>query len=79
MNEAPKRAVQFKLEIQGDTPFDIATALLNLSVRIERDQLSSHGVSGGVNTGYEYWFTASDHPTHEEYVERLNEYLRSTR
>ncbi|NDV73532.1 hypothetical protein [Burkholderia cenocepacia] len=75
MSEAPKRAVQFKLEMQGDTPADIATALLNLSARIDRERLSPHGVSGGVNVGYEYWFTASDHPTREEYVELVKDYL----
>ncbi len=75
MSEAPKRAVQFRVDIQADTPRDLANTLFNLSNRIAAGDLSAHSVSGGYNSGYEHWLSLSDRPTHDEYVEQPSAYL----
>ncbi|MFT0167540.1 hypothetical protein ACLKMY_00730 [Paraburkholderia mimosarum] len=73
--ESPKRAIVFRVDVQADTTKDLASALFNLSNRVAADDLSAHSVSGGYNSGYEHWLTIADHPTHDEYVNQLNEYL----
>lgn len=75
MNAPPKRAVQFRLELQADTPAAAASALYNLSLRVDRGQVSAHAVSGGHNSGYECWMTIADHPTHEEFALELKQWL----
>jgi hypothetical protein len=79
MSDAPKRAVQFRVEIQADDMASLADALLNLSLHADRGELSSHSVSGGYDAGYEHWLTVSDEPTHEEYVAQLNAWLQNRR
>jgi hypothetical protein len=74
---APKRAVQFRIEIGADNMEALATALMNLSLLADRSQLSSHSVSGGYDSGYEHWLTVSEGPTHEEYVRQLNDWLEA--
>jgi len=76
---APKRAVQFRIDIQADTTQDLAGTLSDLATRVDRDELSGHSISGGYNSGYEHWLTISDHPTHDEYVAQLNAYLDTRR
>ena len=75
MSEAPKRACRFELDLQADTRDELASALFNLATRIERGELST-GVSGGYSSGCVYSLTESDRPTHAEYVEQLNAYLK---
>jgi hypothetical protein len=77
MNDAPKRAVQFRVEIGADNLDALAATLGHLSAQTYRGKLSSHSVSGGYDTGYEHWLTVSDEPTHEEYVKQLNAYLEA--
>lgn len=72
---APKRAVLFRVEIQADDLGALASALFNLSIRADRQELSAHSVSGGYDSGYEHWLTVSDEPTHDEYVKQLHAWL----
>lgn len=72
---APKRAVQFRIEIGADNMEALATTLMNLSLLADRSQLSSHSVSGGYDSGYEHWLTVSDGPTHDEYVRQLYDWM----
>jgi len=72
---APKRAVQFRVEIQADSLGALASALFNLSMRADRQELSTHSVSGGCDSGYEHWLTVSDGPTHDEYVKQIKAWL----
>ncbi len=76
-DDAPKRAVQFRVEIQADNMGALASALFNLSMHADRGELSSHSVSGGYDSGYEHWLTVSDGPTHDEYVRHLNNWLEA--
>jgi hypothetical protein len=74
---APKRAVQFRVEIQADDLDALARTLFNLQLRVDRGELSSYSVSGGYDSGYEHWLTVSDGPTHDEYVRQLNAWLEA--
>lgn len=71
----PKRAVQFRVEIQADDLDALAAALSHLSMQADRQRLSAHSVSGGYDSGYEHWLTVSDGPTHDDYVKQLNAWL----
>ena len=73
--EKPKRAVQFSLELEADTIEELENTLYNILIRMERGELSSTGVSGGVSSGYSYELISNDRPTHKEYVQQLNTYL----
>ena len=77
MTNAPKRAVQFSLELQADDLGALACALFNLAMRADRRELSPHSVSGGYDSGYEHWLAVSDWPTHDEYVKQLNDWLEA--
>lgn len=77
MTEVPKRAVQFRVEVQSDNITALASILFNLSMAADRGELSSHSVSGGYDAGYEHWMTVSDGPTHDEYVKQLNDWLEA--
>lgn len=79
MGDAPKRAVQFRIEIGADSLEALATTLLNLAALADRGQLSSHSVSGGYESGYEHWLTVSNEPTHDDYVTQLNAWLQNRR
>ncbi|KAA0089296.1 hypothetical protein CIW54_07465 [Paraburkholderia sp. T12-10] len=74
---APKRAVQFRVEIQADDLGALASALSHLSMQADRQRLSTHSVSGGYDSGYEHWLTVSDEPTHDEYVKQIKAWLES--
>jgi hypothetical protein len=77
MDESPKRAVQFRVEIQADSLDELAITLFNLQIMVDRREMSSHSVSGGYGSGYEHWLTVSDEPTHDEYVRQLNAWLEA--
>ncbi|MEX3933335.1 hypothetical protein AB4Y32_16280 [Paraburkholderia phymatum] len=77
MTDSPKRAVQFRVDIQADDMAALADTLLNLSIKADRGKLSEHSVSGGYDSGYEHWLTVSDEPTHDEYVRQLNAWLEA--
>lgn len=67
----PKRAVQFRLELQADTVDHLVAALTDLATHICAGRLSAHAISGGVFSSHECWLVVADHPTHVEYIELL--------
>lgn len=77
--EPPKRAIQFRVDIQADSEDGLARTLGGLAGRVLCQDLSGHSVSGGYDAGYEHWLTVSGRPTHDEYVEQLNAYLAARR
>ncbi len=79
MSEAPKRAVQFEAAIQADTPQNLADALTDMAALIAAGEMPVRSIGGGVYTSHHCTLVVADHPTHEEYVEQLNDYLRAVR
>ncbi len=79
MGAAPARRIQFRIEIGADSLEELSGVLHDLSLRVDRSEMSTHSVSGGVYSGYEHWLTIAEHPTHEEYVAELNAYLEKIR
>lgn len=76
MSEAPKRAVQFKAIIQADTPQHLANALTDMAALIAAGEMPERSIGGGAFSSHQCALAVSDHPTHAEYVELLNGYLR---
>ncbi|MDN7763031.1 MULTISPECIES: hypothetical protein [Burkholderia cepacia complex] len=79
MSEAPKRAVQFEAVIQADTPQHLANALTDMAAHIAAGEMPERSIGGGVYSSHHCTLAVADHPTHEEYVDRLNAYLRSVK
>ncbi|VWC53860.1 hypothetical protein BLA9940_02111 [Burkholderia aenigmatica] len=79
MSEAPKRAVQFEVIIQADTPQRLADALTDMAALIAAGEMPERSIGGGVYTSHHCTLVVADHPTHEEYVAQLQDYLRSIR
>ena len=76
MSERPQRAVRMTLTIGADTRKDMVAAIDHLCHMIETDQIHGpSGCSGGCHSGYSYEFTASDRPTHDEYMAALDAHL----
>ncbi|MCO1349981.1 hypothetical protein L0Z31_21195 (plasmid) [Burkholderia vietnamiensis] len=75
MTTPPKRAVQFRLELQADTIDHLASALTDLATQICIERSSGHSISGGVFFNHESWLTVSNHPTHAEYLRELEQWL----
>lgn len=63
----PVRACRLVLDIQADTPEEMANSLESIGRQILMEQLST-GVSGSPSCGYQYSYTKNDRPTHDEYV-----------
>ncbi|AQQ34565.1 MULTISPECIES: hypothetical protein [Burkholderia cepacia complex] len=78
MSEAPKRAVQFEAVIQADTPQNLADALTDMAALIAAGEMPVRSIGGGVYTTHDCTLVVSEHPTHEEYVELLQDYLQHT-
>jgi hypothetical protein len=74
MNQ-PRRAVILELNLQADSREALLTALMNIERRIASGDLLT-GVSGGPDSGYIYHYEERDHPTHEEYVQQLKDWVR---
>ncbi|AOJ24309.1 hypothetical protein WJ12_05385 [Burkholderia seminalis] len=74
MTTPPKRAVQFRLELQADTVDHLVTALTDLAAQISAERLSAHAISGGAFSSHECWLAIADHPTHADYIERLEQW-----
>ncbi|WP_333976331.1 hypothetical protein [Burkholderia cepacia] len=74
MTTPPKRAVQFRLELQADTVDHLVTTLTDLATQICVGRLSTHSISGGAFSSHECWLVVADHPTHAEYIEQLEQW-----
>ncbi|MGT0246689.1 hypothetical protein [Burkholderia pyrrocinia] len=74
MTTPPKRAVQFRLELQADTVDHLVTALTDLAAQTSANRLSAHAISGGAFSSHECWLAVADHPTHAEYIEQLEQW-----
>lgn len=75
-NDPPRRAVTIDLRMGADTKADLVASLYRLAEMIDRGDIRGpSGCSGGCTSGYSYEFTVADHPTHDEYIAKLNEYL----
>lgn len=73
---APKRACRFMLDLQADTRKELADALYNMAIQIERGEMTN-GVSGGYPSGFIYELVENDRPTHDEFVRDLRAYLEA--
>ncbi|AVR89059.1 hypothetical protein Tharo_2156 [Thauera aromatica K172] len=62
--------------MEADSPHELATALMNFAVQIERGEVSK-GVSGGCSSGAIYELLHAPEQTHEAYFEQVREYLAS--
>lgn len=74
----PKRACRLTLTLEADTRDEMASALENIAMQLDRGEMT-RGVSGGYSSGYVYEYTEAEHPTHDEYVAALNAYLAEKR
>lgn len=74
-NAAPQRACRLILEMQADTPGELASALHNFAHLIDRGEVST-GVSGGPSSGAIYELHLGTEPSHNEYFNRVATYLR---
>ncbi|WP_175760461.1 hypothetical protein [Burkholderia anthina] len=79
MSEAPKRAVQFEAVIQADTPQHLANALTEMAALIAAGEMPERSIGGGVFSSHLCTLIVAEHPTHDEYVAKLQDYLRSIR
>lgn len=73
-SDSPKRACRLTLELQADTPRDLAGALMNMAADIDRGELSV-GVRGGPSSGGIYELILDEAPTHNEYFAQVRRYL----
>ena len=72
--KAPIRAYRLTLKLDADTLSELASAMMNLSLRADRGELT-RGVSGGPDSGYIYELLHDQAQTHETYFSQLREYL----
>ena len=79
MSEAPKSAVQFEAFIQAETPQNLADALTDMAALIAAGEMPARSIGGGVYTSHHCTLNVAEHPTHDEYVAQLQDYLRSIR
>lgn len=71
---APIRAYRLTMQLDADTLSDMVNALMNLSLRADRGELT-RGVSGGPDSGYIYELLHDPAQTHETYFSQVREYL----
>lgn len=71
---APIRAYRLTLKLDADTLPELASALMNLSLRADRGELT-RGVCGGPDSGYIYELLINPAQTHETYFNQVREYL----
>lgn len=72
--KAPQRAYRLTLKLEADTLSELASALMNLSLRADRGELT-RGVCGGPDSGYIYELLINPAQTHETYFNQVREYL----
>ena len=73
-SDAPIRSYRLTLQLDADTLSDLASALMNLSLRADRGELT-RGVSGGPDSGHIYELLHDPAQTHETYFSQVREYL----
>lgn len=79
MAEAPKRKVEIVLKIGADSRRDLASALHNLSIAVDRNEVNvGTGASGGPCSGWVYDYR-EDGLEHQEYFRQLDAYLEAKR
>lgn len=71
----PIRAYRLTLELGADTAHDMATALISLADRIEREQVTT-GMWGGPTDGGIYELLIDPNQTHEQYFKDVRAYLK---
>ena len=76
MSAPPKRACRLVLDLEADTRDDLASAIYNLAIQLERGELTQ-GVSGGYSSGYIYELSENEHPKHSEWAAQLRAYIES--
>ncbi|NML34927.1 hypothetical protein [Paraburkholderia antibiotica] len=76
-SDAPRRAVQFTLDLQADSIEALSSALYNLSNQIAARDMSRVCISGGYDSGYTFRLEVSEGPTHDEYVKQLNAWIEA--
>ena len=74
-SDAPIRSYRLTLQLDADTLSDLATALMNLSLRADRGELT-RGVSAGPDSGHIYELLHDPTQTHETYFSQVREYLK---
>lgn len=74
----PHRAVRLSIAMEADTRADMASALIDLACRIERDEVSN-GVWGSPSDGAIYELLTDPSMTHDAYHAALVEYLEGRR
>jgi len=70
----PRRAVRLTLQLDADTIRDLAHALEQIAMRVERDEMTT-GCSGGYTSGYSYELLQDPEQTHDGYFAQLREHL----
>lgn len=71
---APHRAFRLTLVLDADTMEALASALFNISIRADREEMTT-GVSGGPSAGYTYELLTDPAMTHDEYFRQVRAYL----
>jgi hypothetical protein len=73
----PQRAFTITLRIGADTAHDLAMALHEMALRVERDEVTN-GTFGSPTSGGEYELLTID-KTHDAYFADLKKYLEERR
>lgn len=76
LEAAPCRAVRLTLQLDADTMMDLATALEQIAMRVERGEMTT-GCSGGYTSGYSYELLQDPEQTHDGYFAKLRNHLRT--
>jgi hypothetical protein len=74
----PKRACILTIMLEADSKDDMLRALDATYQALARDELT-HGVWGGSHHSAVYDYVQREHPTHDEYVLHLKEWLAKER
>ena len=72
----PVRALRLVLEVGADSRRDMASALIHMAHRIEREELAGNGTWGGYSDGGNWELLTDPTMTHERFFAELTEYLR---
>jgi hypothetical protein len=80
MPKPPRRAVVLTAEIQADNRSELASALFNLAMQIDRAEIVGPTViSGGYSSGYILHITENEEQTHDAWALQVKEFLTAKR